>query len=132
MTAPHPPRASPSLPKVHDDEPPTNPSAPAVHGWVRGVVGEAEHALKRAGVWALVLIVGGAGAAGFTVKQALAADAKGLVDAGVVPLEKRLAIVEQDQRHQAERIELANKKLDVVLDALRVPYDRRPAQDGGQ
>lgn len=133
MTAPHPPRASPTLPKVVDEEP-TNPGAPADHGWVRSVVAEAERATqKKTGIWGLLAIVAAAGIAGFTVKQALAADAKGLVDAGVVPLEKRLAIVEQDQRHQAERIELANKKLDVVLDALRVPYDRRPAMtDGGQ
>ena len=81
--------------------------------------------------WLLAGLFAGA-VSGFTVKQALAADAKGMVDAGVVPLEKRLVIVEQDARHQSDRLELVNKKLDVVMDALRVPYDRRPTTDGGQ
>lgn len=126
------PKASPTLPKVHDDEPPTNPSAPAVHGWVRQVVAEAERAQRKTGIWGLVVLIAAGAVSGFTVKQALAADAKGMVDAGVVPLEKRIAIVEQDARHQSDRLDLVNRKLDVVMDALRVPYDRRPSSDGGQ
>lgn len=82
MTGPGPVRPSPTLPKVTDEEP-TNPGAPAVHGWVRGVVAEAEHALKRAGVWALIAIVLSAGATGFFATRALANEIKEKVDAGI-------------------------------------------------
>lgn len=119
----------------------SHPDVPADRQYVRNMVGhvadelfrQASAARTRTGVWGFLAMLGAAVVAGFFAKTALAGDIKEKVDAGMVPMERRLTIVEQDQRHQAERIELANKKLDVVMDALRVPYDRRPAMlDGGQ
>lgn len=121
---PAPPRASPTLPKVHDEV--DTGSAPIARDDLR-------HELRLNELKTVAAIVVASLGLVFGAWRVLLNEARAQTDGGIAPIEKRIAIVEQDQRHQSEQIHLVNKKLDVVLDALRVPYERRPAAtDGGQ
>jgi len=120
----HPPRASPTLPKVVDEV--DTGSAPIVRDVLR-------YELRINEIKTVAAIVVTSLGLVFGAWRVLLSEARAQTDGGIAPIEKRIAIVEQDQRHQSEQIHLVNKKLDVVLDALRVPYERRPAAtDGGQ
>ncbi len=121
---PAPPRASPSLPKVIDEV--DTGSAPVVRDVLR-------YELRINEIKTVAAIVVTSLGLVFGAWRVLLSEARAQTDGGIAPIEKRVAIVEQDQRHQSEQIHLANKKLDAVMDALRVPYERRPAAtDGGQ
>lgn len=130
------PRRSPmpDHPPEIDDEPITSPGVPAMpkatatHGYVRGVVGQAEDALKRVGGWALLILMGMAVMAGFGVKAALAADLERMVvDKNKTNgerfdlIERRIGGLEKMQDGFDRKQDGFDRKLDVVID--RLPKD---------
>lgn len=113
-----PPRQSPRPPEPHDDEPKTDPGLFVQSGYVK----EKLHGLAvRMSAGVVVAAVGVV----FAVFFALEARAEKLI-------EQRVAPIEREQSGLEKHVDKLDQKVDLVLDALRVPLWVRPAPfDGG-